>query len=71
MEPHRAVACVTVLFNTGIAYIFEIIGDDDSSMQANLWHPFQALIDAGIWADKKHVGQRKTRNVSTTMANSL
>jgi len=36
MEPHGAVACVTALFNTGIAYIFEIVGDDDSSISEPL-----------------------------------
>jgi len=53
MEPNGAVACVTALFKTGIVYAFEIVGDDDSSIQANRQHLFQALVDAGIWVDKK------------------
>jgi len=53
MEPHGAVACVTALFKTGIAYVFEVVGDDDSSIHANLCHSFNVLIKSGIWNDKK------------------
>jgi len=62
MEAHAAVACVTALFKTGIAYVFEIVGDDDSSVRANLRHSFQALIDAGIWANKKTCWPKKKKN---------
>jgi len=62
MEAHAAVACVTALFKTGIAYVFEIVGDDDSSVRANLWHSFQALFDAGIWANKKTCWPKKNKN---------
>jgi len=53
MEPWGVVACVTALFETGIAYVFEVVGNDDSSIQANLWHSFNALLKAGIWNNKK------------------
>jgi len=53
MEPIGAVACVTALFVTGLAYVFEVVGDDDSSIQANLRHSFNALIKEGIWNNKK------------------
>jgi len=32
MEHHGAIACVTALFEMGIAYVFKVVGDDDSSL---------------------------------------
>jgi len=53
MEPRGAVACITALFKTGIAYVLEVVGDDNSSVRVNLHHSFNALVKSGIWNNKK------------------
>jgi len=40
------------LFDTKKAKCKYLVGDNDSSTQANCWHSFQDKIDAGIWANK-------------------
>jgi len=66
MEPRGAIACVTALFESGIAYVFEVVGNDDSSVQANLRHSFDALVKAGI-INKKTQWPKRMANTWMTM----
>jgi len=56
------------LFETGIAYVSELICDDDSTTRAQVQHSHQAKIDAGIMKDSKWP-VNKRESMLQTMAN--
>jgi len=61
MEPWGVVALLTDLFDTGIAFGAELVVDDDCSMKANVWHPFEDIVNEKIWVNKEMCWPRKNR----------
>jgi len=53
MEPQSAVGLITDLFDSGIAFVAELVVNDNCSTKANIWHSFKDLIKEKIWAKKE------------------
>jgi len=53
MEPQGAVALLTDLFDSGIAFVAEVVVDNNCSTKANVCHSFKAKIDKKIWTNKE------------------
>jgi len=62
MEPQGAVALLTDLFDSGIAYGKELVVDDDCSTKANTRHSFKAKVDAKVWENKETCWPRRNGN---------
>jgi len=70
MDLHDAVALLTDLFDSGIAFAAELLVDNDCSTKANTQHFFKAKIDVNIWANKETCWPRKTEVISLITASS-
>jgi len=58
MEAQAALSLVEKIHTTGDCCVSELIIDDDSTLCSHLHHPFQLLLDHGIWTDKKKIGPK-------------
>ncbi len=64
MEPIAAVKMIVRLFETGIAYVSKLLGDNDSTTRAQVQHSHQAKIDAGIMKDSEWPVNKKGKCVA-------